>query len=274
MLQLNKENLIRVLKDFYTLTQLRIVLFDNEFQELLSYPPQRQGFCAAVRKDAAEDSKCRASDRQGCMECAKMNAPVIYRCHAGLTEAVVLIRDKHGAIGYIMFGQVIPEDCRGCTIQQLERRYPALTAEIGHIAVKPEGELSAAATVLQALTTYVLNSGWVVPGKSEFIRHLDHYIENHLAQTITVDSLCKEFRLNRSRMYALAEEYLGCGLAEYVRGKRVMYAQQLLAQTNLPVSEVSGRVGFSDYNHFSRIFKQTCGVSAREYRKRNEQQKA
>ena len=269
MLQLNKENLIRVLKDFYTLTKIRIVLFDNEFQELMSYPLQWQGFCAAVRKNAVEDAKCRASDRRGCMECARTNVPAIYRCHAGLTEAVVPIQDKHGAIGYIMFGQVIPEDGREHTLRQLVRRYPDLVADIGQIAVKPEGELRAAATVLQALTTYVLNSGWVVPGKSEFIRHLDHYIETHLTQTITVDNLCGEFHLNRSRMYALSENYLGCGLAEYVRGKRVLHAQSLLTQTDLPVSEVAGLVGFSDYNHFSRVFKQVCGVSAREYRKQD-----
>lgn len=272
MLQLNTENLFRVLKDFYTLTKIRIVLFDSDFQELLSYPMEWGAFCARLRADPAEDAKCKVSDRAGCMECAESKKLVLYQCHAGLTEAVVPIQDKNGVIGYIMFGQIIPEERCGQTRWNLRERYPLLLEDIGRIAVKPEADLGAAATILQALTAYVMNNGWVVPGKSEFIRQLDQYIETHMARSITVDDLCVEFHLNRSRMYTLSMTYLGCGLAEYVRTKRILHAQQLLAQTELPVSDVAAAVGFSDYNHFYRVFKKICGRSARAYRNGNRPQ--
>ena len=62
-------------------------------------------------------------------------------------------------------------------------------------------------------------------------------------------------------------DYLGCGLAEYIRGQRIHHAQRFLKETALPVTEIAYAVGFSDYSHFSRIFKQYTGLSARTYRK-------
>lgn len=267
MLRFSSENLYRVMRDFYTLTKIRIVLFDSDFRELLSYPAERRGFCASLRVDPAEDTKCRVSDRKGCEECARSHELTIYRCHAGLTEAVVPIVDQSGVIGYIMFGQIIPEDGEKKTRHQLMRCYPELSHDISQIAVKPEIELTAAATILQALTAYVMNNGWVVPGKSEFIRQLDQYIKDNLNRSITCEDLCREFHLTRSRMYALSTTYLGCGLAEYVRMRRILYAQQMLEETDIPIGDIAATLGFSDYNHFSRVFKQICGISARAYRK-------
>lgn len=271
MLELNRENLYRVLRDFYTLTKIRIALFDSDFHELLSYPAERRGFCAGLRSDLAEDARCRASDRRGCEKCAESHEPTIYRCHAGLTEAVVPILDQNGVIGYIMFGQIIPEDSEKQTRRHLASKYPALSKDISQIAVKPDMELSAAATILQALTAYVINNGWVIPGKSEFIRQLDQYIKDNLTRSITANDLCSEFHLTRSRMYALSSAYLGCGLAEYVRVKRILYAKQMLAETDTTIGNIAAALGFSDYNHFSRVFKKSCGISAREYRRIDKQ---
>lgn len=270
MIQLNTEHLFRILKDFHTLTNLRIVLFDSDFQELLAYPPRQEGFCASLRQDPAENAKCKNSDMESCKACAISKKLILYRCHAGLTEAVVPIQDKSGVIAYIMFGQVLPSDYSEEVRRNLKRRYSLLWEEIENIAVKPENELNAAGTILQALTAYVINNGWVIPGKSEFIRQLDMYIEENMQTAITVDDLCRAFHLTRSKMYDLSVAYLGCGLAEYVRTRRILRAQQLLIQTRLSVSEVACAVGLPDYNHFSRVFKRICGVSARNYRNQNQ----
>lgn len=266
MLQINTANLYRVLKDFYILTKIRIVVFDSDFQEILSYPPERQGFCAILRQDPNEEAKCRVSDRGGCVKCAKSQALTFYRCHAGLTEVVVPIPDKNGTIGYVMFGQIIPGENYEITKGRMKERYPQHTQIIDTISVKSEEELNAAATVLQALTAYVLSNHWVTPGKSEFIRQLDAYIENNLYRSITADELCQEFHMGRTRLYDVSMTYLGCGLAEYIRKQRIVYAQKMLKETDMPVSDIAYAVGFSDYNHFSRVFRQYAGVSARTYR--------
>lgn len=267
MLQLNTVSLYQVMRDFYTLTKIRIVIFDAEFKELLAYPQDREDFCQMLRQTPEGDAGCKASDKSGCLRCAKSKELVTYRCHAGLTEAVVPITDKNGVLAYVMFGQIIPQENCDITKSKIRKAYPHYTKEIDQIPVKSEKELAAAATVLQAITAYMMTNRWVVPSKSEFIRQIDHYIEDHLAQNITVEDICDAFRIGRTKLYEISMDYLGCGLAEYIRNQRIRHAQKMLEESNLPVTDIAYSVGFSDYNHFSRVFKQVTGMSARAYRK-------
>ena len=51
----------------------------------------------------------------------------------------------------------------------------------------------------------------------------------------------------------------------YVRERRIREAQRLLGKGGLSVKEVSGRLNFSDPQHFSRVFRQETGISPSEY---------
>lgn len=272
MLQFNKENLRKVFHDFYILTQLRIVLIDSEFNELLSYPEKQYGFCAEIRRNMDVHSKCLASDKAGCLACANSKELNIYRCHMGLVEAVIPILDGGEILGYVMFGQILKSDTCDMERRRLKRTfanwpYRSIDSVVDEIPTRSEEELNAAATILQALTTYVLFNRWVAPKKYDFIRRLDTYIQEHLRGPITVDDICLSFGIARTRLYSVATDYLGCGIAEYIRKKRIFHAKEFLEKTDLPISQIVYDTGFCDYSHFSRVFKEETGITAREYRK-------
>lgn len=274
MLQFSSARMTELLKDFYTVTGIRIALFGSDFQELLSYPENTLSFCSQIRKDPEVNAACMESDRSGCLRCARQKDLTLYRCHAGLTEAVVPIYDKNGVMGYVFFGQILPAehcaDARKNLKQQFqEDRFPGITAAIEQIPIRSTAELSATGTILQALTSYVMTNRWVTPGKSEFIRRLDLYIEAHLDEHISVEDLCNEFGMGRTHLYSVATDYLGCGLAAYIRTQRLNAAKTLLASTDRPVADIAYATGFSDYNHFSRAFRQAFAQSARDYRNAN-----
>ena len=272
MLQFNKENLRKVFHDFYILTHLRIVLIDSEFNELLSYPEKQYGFCAEIRRNMDVHSKCLASDKAGCLACANSKELNIYRCHMGLVEAVIPILDGGEILGYVMFGQILKSDTCDIERRRLKRTfanwpYSSIDSVVDEIPTRSEEELNAAATILQALTTYVLFNRWVAPKKYDFIRRLDTYIQENLGGPISVDDICLSFGIARTRLYSIATDYLGCGIAEYIRKKRIFHAKEFLEKTELPISQIVYDTGFCDYSHFSRVFKEETGVTAREYRK-------
>ena len=272
MLQFNKENLRKVFHDFYVLAHLRIVLIDSEFNELLSYPEKQYGFCAEIRRNMDVHSKCLASDKAGCLACANSKELNIYRCHMGLVEAVIPILDGGEILGYVMFGQILKSDTCDIERRRLKRTfanwpYSSIDSVVDEIPTRSEEELNAAATILQALTTYVLFNRWVAPKKYDFIRRLDTYIEENLGGPISVDDICLSFGIARTRLYSIATDYLGCGIAEYIRKKRIFHAKEFLEKTELPISQIVYDTGFCDYSHFSRVFKEETGVTAREYRK-------
>lgn len=267
MLELNTVSLYQVMRDFHILTKIRIVIFDAEFRGLLAYPQKREPFCELLRGTPEGEARCKSSDINGCMQCAKSRGLVTYRCHAGLTEVVVPIMDKNRVLAYVMFGQVIPGESCDATKDRLRRNYPQYDEQIDRIPVRSEQELDAAGTVLRAITTYMMTNRWVAPSKSEFIRQIDNYLQDHLAQNITVDEICDVFLIGRTKLYEISMDYLGCGLAEYIRTQRIRHAQKMLEQSDVSVTDIACAVGFSDYNHFSRVFKRLTGMSARAYRK-------
>jgi AraC family transcriptional regulator len=47
---------------------------------------------------------------------------------------------------------------------------------------------------------------------------------------------------------------------------RVERAKSLLAQSELPLSEVGLRAGFGDQSHFTRLFRRLTGTTPQSYR--------
>jgi len=267
VLHLNISNLYNLLRDFYTLTSIRIVIFDADYKELMAYPSKRVDFCEQLRLEPKKEASCHSCDIAACKKCAKTKSLVQYRCHAGLVESVVPVCDRSGVLAYVMFGQVLPAESCLNTKEQLIAQNPQLIDAISRLSYKSSEELQAAGTVLQAITSYMMSNRWVIPEKSEFIRHLDRYIAEHLKQGICVTDVSAALQIRRSKLYEMSKEYLGCGLAEYIRRQRIWHAKQLLLKSNLSITDIASEVGFLDYNHFSRVFKAITGASARTFRK-------
>ena len=49
--------------------------------------------------------------------------------------------------------------------------------------------------------------------------------------------------------------------------RRIDAAKALLLQSNLSIAAVAEKVGISDYNYFSRIFRAVTGTTPRNFRK-------
>lgn len=274
MLDINRSNLHKLFRDFYTLTGIKVVFLDNTRKMLMNHAPQQSTFCSVVRNHEYWGKKCRECDSANVEQCARSGRSIKYRCHLGLTEAITPVYDKNGILGYITFGQMLLDEYADEAKERLkkmfkEEEFPGITEAIDNILIKTQEELEASVTILEAITSYMLSNQWVVPQKSGFIRHMDKYIENNLENNIGVDDICREFRIRRTHLYSVAKEYLGCSIAQYIREQRISHACRMLRETDDSISTIAYKTGFSDYGHFSRIFRQIQGVSASNYRKQH-----
>ena len=101
---IDTEKLTRLIKAFYTLTKIRVAVFDASFNEILAYPENHSVFCNMINKTMHD--RCTQSAKELCAKCAKENKLVYFTCHAGLTEAASPLYGNNITIGYIMFGQI------------------------------------------------------------------------------------------------------------------------------------------------------------------------
>lgn len=274
MINVNHAKLQNLMQAFQALTGLRITLFDNECQEITAWPPEHGAFCQCMRANPQFLQKCIQSDREAFRRSAKEEGPYVYTCHAGLSEAVIQLRDDSLVIGYIMFGQVVPEETSRQTrvhLSQLciENNEVDLLESIFSMPGKTSVQIHAAAAILEALSVYLWSDKVIMLPRKNFMEMLDAYIDEHAAQRITVDELCVHFGVGRTYLYRLASRYLECGIADYIKSRRIKMAQRLLCQGNLPIAAIAGAVGFSEYNYFSKCFRRQTGLSARQWREQH-----
>jgi len=64
----------------------------------------------------------------------------------------------------------------------------------------------------------------------------------------------------------LFKQEVGETLTEYVNGKRIKRAMQLLETTKMQVQTIAQNCGILDVHYFSKIFKKTTGMTPKEYR--------
>ena len=272
MLKLNVNSLRKAFYDFHILTNMKIALYDASGNPVLSYPKEDSAFCQMLESHPIWCKKCSDCDKMNFDASKKAGRELHYTCHLGLSEAVVPIYNAGDVIGYVMLGQVLTTDTADIVRARLkstfcESEFPNIYEAIDAIPTKTTTELDASITVLKSLATYFLSNKWLAPLKNEFIVELDNYILQNLNHTITARDICSAFHICRTTLYALAKEYLGRSIADYVQNFRIRQSCKMLTETTKPITYIAYATGFSDYGHFSRVFKKIKGVSASTYRK-------
>ncbi len=93
------------------------------------------------------------------------------------------------------------------------------------------------------------------------------YINSNLHLEGSVDELCRRLGISQPYLYKIFKEECGRSPKQYILDRKLLYAEQLLSETDFTVSEVATSVGFSDPLCFSRFFSKRTGLSPTVYRK-------
>jgi AraC family transcriptional regulator len=73
-------------------------------------------------------------------------------------------------------------------------------------------------------------------------------------------------RLSRFHFSRAFKQSEGVTPQKYLIQSRIKRAMELLAGSDLPLSEIALAVGFSDQSHYARHFREYVGPSLRDYR--------
>ena len=95
------------------------------------------------------------------------------------------------------------------------------------------------------------------------------YICDNLHNDITLEMLSNLTRLNPSYLSRLFKSEAGVGINQYIQGKRIETAANMLIYTDYTIADISSTLAFADQSYFGQIFKKYHGMTPREYRKKN-----
>lgn len=261
-----------LLKDFYNLTHIRITVFDDAFHELAAYPEQIAPFCQIIRTDDTGRKECCLCDENACKIAARRHSPYTYRCHAGLTESIAPLYLGNIVIGYLLFGHVFsyPSYEEGwAQIKTLCKNYHIDMSELKKAChMQPlisNDYIHSASHILQAVASFLCLDRMVSLKQQELPVQIDEYISRHFADELDSQTLCRQFHIGRTQLYEISKQSYGVGIAEHIRTLRIEKAKRLLADSDLPLSEIAEQCGFKDYNNFITVFKRIVGVPPKKY---------
>ncbi|MET3877669.1 AraC family transcriptional regulator [Chitinophaga sp. OAE865] len=92
-----------------------------------------------------------------------------------------------------------------------------------------------------------------------------HYINEHLTENISVDTLCRKAYLSRNIFFKWFKDQFGITPLQYINRERLKLAKQLLADRHNSVGQVSALCGFNDTNYFIRLFRSAEGITPGTY---------
>lgn len=98
------------------------------------------------------------------------------------------------------------------------------------------------------------------------LRRVREFIEAHLDETISIQALAAIVGLSMYHFARAFKQSEGMTPHDYLVLCRVRRAQNLLAATDLPLSEIALASGFADQSHCARRFREHFGVTPSSYR--------
>lgn len=105
------------------------------------------------------------------------------------------------------------------------------------------------------------------PYQIQVVEKIHNYLMAHLDEHLTIPQLAAQFRISGTTLKSCFRQIYGASLHQYLLGRRMEQAAELLARTGLSVIQVAAAVGYSSTSQFGSAFKARYQMTPGQYRK-------
>ena len=107
----------------------------------------------------------------------------------------------------------------------------------------------------------------VVSAENTIIRRAQQYVQEHIAEKLTVAVVAQQIGVSASYLTALFHKHLAFSPGEYIRRIKMEKSKQLIREGRMNFTEIAENLQYSTVHHFSRQFKQMFDMTPTEYAK-------
>jgi len=113
-----------------------------------------------------------------------------------------------------------------------------------------------------------LSAGLTAPVKQR-VNEVATYISDNYRNEHTLELLAKKFYINKSYLSRIFKQVTGHTVHEYLNVVRIRRAQEMLANTDMNINDLSEFLGYSSSTYFVKIFRKYTETTPLKYRKHN-----
>ncbi|WP_223163215.1 helix-turn-helix domain-containing protein [Marinobacter salinexigens] len=117
------------------------------------------------------------------------------------------------------------------------------------------------AEIIELFCTEVDEDDSMIVWENQALSDVHEYCRNNLDGDLSLQALAKVSGLTESRLDQLFRNKYHLSCAEYIRNERMVFANQLLEEEQLPIKLVAAKVGYNHVSNFSRAYKSRYGES-------------
>ncbi len=270
-----RDRILPVLKQFYSLAHLRIGVYDTDCREIVGYPDEPCGYCGLIRQTADGIRRCLACDEAALREAGRTKSIQLYTCHAGLREACAPILVRGEAIGYIMIGQLRGETDLKISLERLKNTASALMLDEERMSVlfdevpcHDDTFILSAAGIIKMCAAFISQEEMVSISRDEAARLAEEFINANYMKRVQLSDMCAALGIGKTALCKAVRAAYGVTAGELLTRRRMSEGERLLRETNKTVSQIAEECGIGDYNYFTKLFRKHYGLSPTHYRRK------
>lgn len=134
-----------------------------------------------------------------------------------------------------------------------------------------QSELICSSLIMQLLTELLRSaSSGLSPITSvpEYLQRVVNHIDKNFTQNISLDDLSRKYLVSKYHLAHEFKKYIGISVHEYQIRLRINLAKALLTSSEIPVSDISRKIGIDYVSHFISLFKKRVNDTPLSYRKK------
>lgn len=110
-----------------------------------------------------------------------------------------------------------------------------------------------------------LSKGQDSPGHTAAL--VEQYIRDHYDEVLSLDILADKVYLTPHYLSSIFIQEKGIGINKYIKNVRMEKAKEFLLGTNMKISDICEKVGYTNLSYFCRSFRNEYGMTPDQYRR-------
>jgi len=107
--------------------------------------------------------------------------------------------------------------------------------------------------------------------KNEIVNEVVDILKSNISEFYTVKELAACVRISESYLFALFNKVLHLSPIAFMVNLKIEQGKKMLLKTDMTIKGIADYLGFCSPSHFSRAFKDACGVSPKFYKEQHKE---